>query len=655
MPFKNVTRDTPANPLLLNSKSTIPTNMWWSNLIVKNGDLPIYPYPYSAKISKDYVYFWYPEIASEPKRYHLYYNGGWQAHFESDSRGVYHYDDLVVNYKMENQNKTKSLKIPFVKGSPYISFFYKNSKPKFTLTKENALIKSVFKNIGGNGYTIQLTNEEIWIVFTSCPLELIQNSPTEIVGATDSFTGYIRFAYLPKEGNRDETFKLLSDHHTAIPVSSKIVYNIKQIHHNYITSNCKSVQPLMLALKHQKKRISNVAQPDIDIGFRTLKGKMYPVIGNRWVLVYNDINKIQWSFPSSISLESKQLINTALNSETINQSDLKTRNIYFRGKALARVARLAIIANELNNRKKVNEYVALLKENIELLFNSESGNNLVYDETYGGLITSDSFANSDHDFGNANYNDHYFHYGYYAYSIATLLKVMDNRTEWIQEWRPHIYSIVEEYTAIEDNHKYYTKLRNFDNYDGQSWASGIVDFEFNNNQESSSEAVNSYYGAYLLYLELGEIEKANTLNLVLTSEIDSTHEYYQTTPGKIYGEEFSKNYIVGILWEPSVEYTTWFGNNDEYIYGIQMMPYTPITFSLLQKEWLTQAWPTIESRTVDKPQISDEWKGIILMAGAMVNSDARNQLDAFVQSTTKFDSGNSKTNTVWWLEMCKGF
>ncbi|PWA01682.1 hypothetical protein BB558_002203 [Smittium angustum] len=652
MPFRKVQNTALPAPELEN-KSSLPTNMWWSNLVVKSTLQPIYPYPYTAEVNAHGLFFWYTSQNQEGRRYFLKKNTGWSVDFESSRKGVSYYDDLIVNYEWKNNEGTKSINVPFVKGSPYISIYFNNIKPHFTLRDNEAFITSITRLEGKSGYTVSLSNGKTWVIYCDNELELKQESNIHIVGLNEGYTGYIRFAYIPGYGDKGKTLELLSDGHKSVPERGQVTFHGNQIHHNYVTSDGRNDKLVMLALKHQKKRLTNVLHADVNTGYKTLKGDMRPIIGSNWVLNYNDINKIKWSIPKNIPSDSIEKIDTALNSETINQSDLKTRNIYFRGKALARVARLAIIAYELNNREKVNEYAALLKENIELLFNSRSDNNLVYDETYGGLITTDSNNNGNEDFGNAHYNDHNFHYGYYVYSIAALVKVMYNKCEWVEQWKPHIYSIVEEYTAIENNHRYYTKMRNFSFYDGQSWASGLVEFEYCNNMESTSEAVNSYYAAYLLYLELGEMEKANAVNLVLTSEIDSAQEYYQTSPGKIYDQEFSKNYIVGILWEPSAEYTTWFGNNDEYIYGIQMLPFTPITFSLLQKEWLNQAWPTIKSRTVDNPQISDEWKAFILMAGAMVNSDARNQLDTFVQSNPRFDSGNSKTNTVWWLEICK--
>jgi endo-1,3(4)-beta-glucanase len=35
--------------------------------------------------------------------------------------------------------------------------------------------------------------------------------------------------------------------------------------------------------------------------------------------------------------------------------------------------------------------------------------------------------------------------------------------------------------------------------------------------------------------------------------------------------------VVGVLWSTKVDHTPFFGDNTEYIYGIQMLPFTPAT------------------------------------------------------------------------------
>lgn len=47
---------------------------------------------------------------------------------------------------------------------------------------------------------------------------------------------------------------------------------------------------------------------------------------------------------------------------------------------------------------------------------------LVYDKTWGGVVTKDGLNDRNADFGNAWYNDHTYHYGYLLYAAAVLIK-----------------------------------------------------------------------------------------------------------------------------------------------------------------------------------------------------------------------------------------
>ena len=47
---------------------------------------------------------------------------------------------------------------------------------------------------------------------------------------------------------------------------------------------------------------------------------------------------------------------------------------------------------------------------------------LVYDKTWGGIVTKDGLNDQNADFGNGWYNDHTYHYGYLIYAAAVLIK-----------------------------------------------------------------------------------------------------------------------------------------------------------------------------------------------------------------------------------------
>ena len=70
-------------------------------------------------------------------------------------------------------------------------------------------------------------------------------------------------------------------------------------------------------------------------------------------------------------------------------------------------------------------------------------------------------------------------------------------------------------------------------------------------------------------------------------EIRSARNYWQmTTNSSNFPAPFSDNKVVGIQWSNKVDYTTWFGNNVEFIHCIQVEMIKPVLTPPLGKTHL---------------------------------------------------------------------
>ncbi|OMJ24232.1 Endo-1,3(4)-beta-glucanase 1 [Smittium culicis] len=379
---------------------------------------------------------------------------------------------------------------------------------------------------------------------------------------------------------------------------------------------------------------------------------MVGVIGNVWNLVYDKLSgsSVKSMHERKIDGEYLEKIKESLENEILYKyEEYESRNIYFFGKKLARLARLALIANQVDSNDVKEKAIKELKTQITKLFDYEVDNPLFYDTTWGGICSGDGMNSKDNDFGNGIYNDHSYHYGYYLYALYSIIEIKGIHDEWIQSYMKKIIFLAKEFTSSQNN-EYFTKFRHFDFYDGNSWVNGFLVHENSRNMESTSESVNAYYSSYLLYSKLNMTTDAHISDLLLTSEIKSSQKYWQIKDDSIYNKKFAENKVVGILWESHVQYDTWFGSRPEYIYGIQLLPYTPISFELLSKEWLNNAWDTIKTRVYNQKKVSDEWSGLIQMAGAIVDSSINSKTFEGIKS---YDNGNSKSNALWWIYNCK--
>ncbi len=207
-----------------------------------------------------------------------------------------------------------------------------------------------------------------------------------------------------------------------------------------------------------------------------------------------------------------------------------------------------------------------------------------YDRTYGGLVTSAGVSDSNDNYGNGYYNDHHFQYGYHVYAAAVIAKEDPN---FLEHYKHQIFMYMRDYANPSKTDPFFIFTRNKDWFTWHSWATGLFDNVDNRNQESTSESINSYYAIALLGKAANNKYVENFGRLLTAMEIIATKKYWQMPSyNKIYQKPFSDNLIVGLLWSTKVEYKTLFGNNPEYIHGIQFLPFTPMTEHYLDKDFM---------------------------------------------------------------------
>lgn len=174
------------------------------------------------------------------------------------------------------------------------------------------------------------------------------------------------------------------------------------------------------------------------------------------------------------------------------------------------------------------------------------------------------------EFGNEKLNDHHFHYGYYIRTAAVLAQA---DTGYLAQVRAPIDSLVSDIANRDRSSQRFPYLRNFDVYEGHSWADGFARFADGNDEESSSEAVNAWYALYLWSQVTQDPELGSLALYLYTTEIQSVKEYWFGIDG-LYTPPYQHR-IASIVWGGKVEFATWFSGNANAIYGIQLLPVTP--------------------------------------------------------------------------------
>jgi len=192
-------------------------------------------------------------------------------------------------------------------------------------------------------------------------------------------------------------------------------------------------------------------------------------------------------------------------------------------------------------------------------------------ENWGALI---GFNES---YWSHQFTDNHFHYGYFT-TAAALLGMAD-RT-FLTDYGPMVRLVAKQYANWERDDPDYPYLRTFDIWGGHSWAGGFGS-PGGNNQESSSEAMQSWGGLFLLGLMLGDKGMMDAGAMGYAIEANATREYWFNEHGDNWPPGYAHP-VVGILFGGGQAYATYFSGDPAWIHGIQWLPISPFLTYLIR-------------------------------------------------------------------------
>jgi len=425
---------------------------------------------------------------------------------------------------------------------------------------------------------------------------------------------------------------------------------------------------LMLDNPVQAKALRNATQIGVGwqttLNYWTVRGPMTPFFTTDDGPVFKltlDLPKIEFYPPSDLNTNAQSFILKTLKTDIERPfGGGKIADTYHYGKALARIARLGLIANDMGQEEIVQKAVKRLQSAFESWFGGESSNKLVYDNTWKGLVVEKGLTKPIFDYGNAYYNDHHFHYGYMIYALAVWFHLSpETATQSMDGQLVNYARALVSDIAHPNSTGQWTRLRHKDFFEGHSWASGLFKMMDGREQESCSEAVNAYYAVSLLGQVLGDADMENLGRVMSAMEVQSARTYWQIPglafdidptlfPGGFYPPTFSNNAMIGVMGANMASHSTWFGTQVEFVHGIQMIPFTPMTDSLLPRNFVIKEFGQVAQAFIrKKPALMTSWAGYVHMAQAII--DPRGSWDALLPlNASAFDDGNTMTAALYW-------
>lgn len=644
-----------------------------------------------------------------------------------------------------------------IRGDSFATMIY-NGKVSASVSSAQVPISIKYDGVSLNcsvSSTSTVTEVEVTFQLSDTTYLIFFDGPTEVkysaesyftISSTSPYTGAVRVAltnnctygtnphHCPQENlnsrtglNQTSFTTLIRENYRTYVISGDVNYSIDEntkqasVSFDYTTksmSQSSSITQgstasgnglLLYTMPHHRDSLASSMNEVYEYGsHRTIRGLAKPLLvlsdNSIFSMKFTEpITALTFSYDNPIDSTKIEDIRASLKNDASYDLPLNYQlgagDTYFSGKMIAKLARLVLIAEELNEMDIHNTLLNRLKERVEIWVNGSSEALQLYDLTWGGYVSCGCYyddcygqctpfcnnvktgsscpalIDSGMNFGNAAYNDHHFHYGYHLYGAAVVAKY---DTAWTAKNAELFLLFARDYMNPSIDDKYFVQWRMLDWYAGHSWAGGIslgggVAYYNGRNQESSSESVHSYYAAALFgqslskvtgYESVGEnLETSSRVALAL--ELRSTDKYWHvyqsdypyidTNEPNIYDQPYRDNSVVGILWSNLAQFQTWFGSASYLVHGIQQVPYTPISEHMLPSEWVKEEYPKFSSGcSANGACASDGWQTFVVLEQSIIDKESAWQNakllpDSAFSNDVAGGNGNSRTNTLHFI------
>ena len=619
---------------------TVPTNDWASSVVFDKYSESLYAHPLAYRAASNGMQMASPAVTSgtsyvdgeptvesllEDNTVELVIGGN---NFSAKDAKVDKTTDWTYDILMENNASTSSIMATIGKGTPYAYYTFKNVEPTISLgaggtdlaiyknsTSSNILGVSLKNRKDGKThyYLISAPSGTTWV-----------NAGGKLTAKMPTGKSYMSVAILP-DGS-DNAFELYKKYAfnfiTDTKVEWKYLKNSSKVvtKYNVITKNMETGAnggDTIIALYPHQWRYTN--SKFTGYTYETIRGTMKTVVGTNYstTMQYNGILS---SLPVTKDEETVGKIKDQLGylySYRKSKDDPKWicflegqyggYDTYWVGKNLNTLTDAIWLADQFKDndmKTMTNDMVEGVEDYLEFWFDPYQAyingqykdDYFYYDEQYGTLIGYPTSYDSD-----KQLNDHHFHYGYWIKAAAT---VAMKDPQWAKEWGGMVYEMIGDIANANRDGSGYNKnseirypfLRNFDIYEGHSWASGVANYEFDengvlaengglsggNNQESSSESVNAWSSLILWGEAVGD-ERIRDLGIYMyTTEIAAIEDYYYDVHDEIFTKEYkdSNNYniqTVTRLFGGKYDHTAWWTENPIEVTTITMLPISGAT------------------------------------------------------------------------------
>ena len=322
------------------------------------------------------------------------------------------------------------------------------------------------------------------------------------------------------------------------------------------------------------------------------------------------------------------------------------KGAYWQGKGLQRILKLMDVVEQQGDMEGRDRLLTLVKGRAEQWLSGEGNTYFHYDKGQGTVASyPEEF------FTVEQLNDHHFTYGYWIHAAADIA-LRDPAWAAKSQWGAMIELLIADIATARRGAHEFPFLRNFDPYEGHSWASGIGMGDMGNNQESSSEAVNAWAGL-ILWGEIQGNTALRDLGLYLyTTEVNGINNYWFDIHGKVLPPEY-KNMEVSQVFGGMMAHNTWWIDDPREIKGINILPLTTAsTYLATDPSFIKRNMASLKSESAifeargKHPNPPDIWQDLFAQYTAL--ADPAEGLASW-NRWGSFELGDTRSHALHWM------
>ena len=646
-----------------------PTSQWYSTLIFNPQPDPIYAQPLSVKTTpagfelalptKEVVPTERQDVEIQyPHRDALVFA---PVAFEPEPARLARTSDWAIDIAMARG--TDQMLVTVAHGSPYAYFQLSRGDVRIALPAAGERIDTpadprlLVLRVKGKAYAI----------FGPTGVRWEQASASQWLGRLPAAAGYFSAAALPDE--KAETIELLRRHAYAFVQDTKVSWRYEpsasKVHATYSAATRvmegADNGPLLGLYPHHWHDNASVAAR-LGPAYDTVRGKLRLLAASQFTTERHYKGFVpHWpklaEGPRVSEFDAQFKRDLRRRRELIpvreNPDDWRV-SVYWQGKGLTRVTQLMAVAEQQGDLEARDQLLTVARERMEWWFGGQGKRSYFHlDKRLGTVV-----AYPDEFFSVEQMNDHHFHYGYWIRAAAEIA-LRDPAWAAKDRWGGMVDLLVADIATMQRNGKDFPYLRNFDPYEGHSWAVGIggagIYGAFGNNQESSSEAVNAWAGLILWGEVTGNRELRDLGVYLYTTEIEAIDHYWFDRHKLVFAPEY-KNVHASMVFGGKYAHNTWWTDEPRQIHGINLLPIAPFSTYLgsdpafVKRKFAAMATETAAYKARGKfpknPPPDDVWQDIFAKHLALVDPAAA--LAAW-NPRGSVEDGDTASHTLHWM------